>query len=263
MTFAAGRDTMKRGDGQIVNVEKLAQTFVDLADTLVDDFDVSDLLNLLVERCSELLDVSAAGLLFADGQDLLQVAASSSESARILDLYQLQNADGPCFECYGSGEPVSAVLSEATSRWPDFTAAATREGFASVLALPMRWHDRVIGALNLFDTRESTFSDPTTAGVGQAMADAATIAILQGRLGQRRDLLNEQLQTALTSRLTIEQAKGVLSASLQIEMAEAFALLRQRSRNERRPLVGVAEEVVRARSADLLAAYRRPSPRRR
>ena len=246
-----------------MNVEKLAQTFVDLADSLVDEFDVFDLLNILVERCSDVLGVAAAGLLFADGQDQLQVAASSSESARLLDLYQLQNQDGPCFDCYRSCEPVAASLSEATSRWPNFTAAATREGFASVLALPLRLRDRVIGALNLFDTEEATFSDPTTNSVGQAMADVATIAILQGRLSEQRDLLNEQLQVALTSRVTIEQAKGVLSASLDIEMGDAFALLRQRSRNERRPLIRVAEEVIRARPADLLATYRdRPPPRR-
>ncbi|HEU5456853.1 MAG TPA: GAF and ANTAR domain-containing protein [Nocardioides sp.] len=244
-----------------MNVEKLAQTFVDLADTLVDDFDVFDLLNILVERCSDVLGVSAAGLLFADGQDQLQVAASSSESARLLDLYQLQNEDGPCFDCYRTGRPVSAVLSEATGRWPNFTRAATGEGFASVLALPLRLRDRVIGALNLFDTSAATFSDPTTNSVGQAMADVATIAILQGRLSEKRDLLNEQLQVALTSRVTIEQAKGVLSASLNIEMEEAFALLRKRSRDERRPLIGVAEEVVQARPADLLATYRdRPPP---
>ena len=239
-----------------MDVEKLAQTFVDLADNLVDDYDVFDLLNLLVERCSDLMEVSAAGLLFADGQDLLQVAASSSESARLLDLYQLQNEDGPCFDCYRSGEPVPAVLSEASSRWPTFAAAATSEGFMSVLALPLRLRDRVIGALNLFDTREEGVFDPATVKVGQAMADVATIAILQGRLSEKRALLNEQLQLALTSRVTIEQAKGVLSASLDIDMEEAFALLRQRARDERRRLVEVAEESVHARSADLVAAYR-------
>ncbi|HET7194663.1 MAG TPA: GAF and ANTAR domain-containing protein [Nocardioides sp.] len=243
-----------------MDVEKLAQTFVDLADSLVDDFDVFDLLSLLVERCSDLMEVSAAGLLFADSQDHLQVAASSSESARLLDLYQLQNEDGPCFECYRSGEPVSAMLSEASSRWPNFTAAATSEGFSSVLALPLRLRDRVIGALNLFDTRGEELFAPATVKIGQALADVATIAILQGRLSEKRDLLNEQLQHALTSRVTIEQAKGVLSASLEVEMEEAFALLRQRARGERRPLTDVAAEVVRARSAELVAAFRDRPP---
>jgi len=148
------------------------------------------------------------------------------------------------------------VLSDSSSRWPTFTSAAKSEGFTSVLALPLRLRDRVIGALNLFDTREEKLLAPATVNVGQAMADVATIAILQGRLSEKRDLLNEQLQHALTSRVTIEQAKGVLSASLEVDMEEAFALLRQRARDERRRLVEVAEEVVRARSADLLAAYR-------
>lgn len=244
-----------------VDVEKLAQTFVDLADSLVDDFDVFDLLSLLVERCIDLLGVSAAGLLFADGQERLQVAASSSESARLLDLYQLQHEDGPCFESYRSGQPVSAVLSQTTDRWPRFTAAATREGFLNVLALPLRSRDRVIGALNLFDAREGPLSDPTTTRVGQAIADVATVAILQERLSRQRDVLNEQLQIALSSRVTIEQAKGVLSASLTIEMEEAFALLRQHARNERRRLVDVAEEVVRSRSADLVTVYGGKPPR--
>lgn len=243
-----------------MDVEKLAETFVDLADSLVDDFDVVDLLNLLVERCSDLLDVNACGLLFADVQGQLRVAASSSESARLLDLYQLQNEEGPCFECYHTGQPVSAELSEATSRWPKFTAAAIREGFHCALALPMRLRERVIGALNLFDARAGSLADPTIVRVGQAMADVATIAILQGQRGRQRDLLNEQLQIALTSRVTIEQAKGVLSASLDIEMEEAFARIRQRSRDERRRLVEVAEEVLRARAADLRASYLNQAP---
>ena len=246
----------------MVDVEKLAQTFVDLAESLVEDFDVFDVLDLLVDRTTDVLGVAAAGLLFADGHDHLQVAASSSESARILDLYQLQNEEGPCLECYRTGQPVSADLSEATDRWPSFSAAATREGFLGVLALPLRLRERVIGALNMFGAGERVVSDPMTVGVGQAMADAATIAIQQGKLGQQRDLLNEQLQTALSSRVTIEQAKGVLAASLDSDMGEAFELIRQRSRDERRRLVEVAEEVVRARSADLLAVYRDRLPRR-
>ncbi|HVQ17889.1 MAG TPA: GAF and ANTAR domain-containing protein [Actinomycetes bacterium] len=239
-----------------MDTEKLAQTFVDLADSLVDDFDALDVLNVLVERCVDVLGVDAAGLLFADGQDQLRLAVSSSESARLLDLYQLQNDEGPCLECYRTGRPVSAELAETTSRWPNFTAAAVREGFVGVLALPLRLRGRVIGALNLFDAKDGTLSDPTIWPIAQSMADVATIAILQERLGQQRHLLNEQLQSALTSRVVIEQAKGVLATRLEIEMGEAFELLRRRSRDERRRLVEVAEEVLRARTADVLAAYR-------
>jgi GAF domain-containing protein len=239
-----------------VDAEKLAQTFFELADSLVDDFDALNLLNVLVERCLDLLGVAAAGLLFADGQDQLRLAVSSSESARLLELYQLQNDEGPCLECYRSGRPVSAELNEAQNRWPSFVAAATREGFVAVLALPLRMRERVIGALNLFDAKDGTLSDPGIWPIAQSMADVATIAILQERLGKQRNLLNEQLQSALTSRVVIEQAKGVLATRLEIEMEEAFELLRQRSRDERRRLVEVAEEVLHAPSADLLAPHR-------
>jgi GAF domain-containing protein len=238
-----------------VNTEKIAHTFVELADSLVDDFDALDLLNVLVERCVDLLGVDAAGLLFADGQNQLRVAVSSSESARLLDLYQLQSDEGPCLECYHSGRPVSAELSESAARWPKFTAAATSEGFVGVLALPLRLRGRVLGALNLFDAKDGTLSDPEIWPVAQSMADVATIAILQERLGQQRDLLNEQLQSALTSRVAIEQAKGVLASQLDIEMEEAFELLRKRSRDQRRRIAEVAEEVVNARTSDLLAAF--------
>lgn len=239
-----------------VNTEKLAETFVELADSLVDDFDAFDLLNVLVERCVDLLGVSAAGLMFADGGEQLRLAVSSSESARLMDLYQLQNDEGPCLECYNSGQPVSGVpLSEEQDRWPKFAPAATREGFVGVLALPLRLRGRVIGALNLFDAKDGTLSDPELRPVAQAMADVATIAILQERIGQQRDVLNQQLQVALTSRVIIEQAKGVLATLLGIEMDQAFELMRKRSRDERRRLVEVAEEVVNTRSPDLAAAY--------
>jgi GAF domain-containing protein len=241
----------------VLNPEKLAGTFVDLADSLVDDFDALDLLNVLVERCVDVLGVAAAGLMFADGQEQLRLAVSSSEGARLMDLYQLQNDEGPCLDCYRSGQPVSGVpLQEAQDRWPNFAAAATREGFVGVLALPLRLRGRVIGALNLFDAKDGTLSDPEVHPVAQAMADVATIAILQERLVKQREIVNQQLQGALTSRVAIEQAKGVLATRLDVEMDVAFELMRRRSRDERRRLVDVAEEVVNARSADIIAAYR-------
>jgi GAF domain-containing protein len=241
-----------------VNTEKLAETFVELADSLVDEFDAIDLLNVLIERCVDLLGVAAAGLLFADGEEQLRLAVSSSESARLMDLYQLQNDEGPCLECYRSGHPVSGVpLHQERDRWPNFAAAATREGFVGVLAVPLRLRGRVIGALNLFDAKDGTLADPEILPVAQAMADVATIAILQERIGRQREILNQQLQSALTSRVVIEQAKGVLATRLEIEMDEAFELMRKRSRDERRRLVEVAEEVVNARAADIIAAYRR------
>jgi transcriptional regulator with GAF, ATPase, and Fis domain len=234
---------------------KLAQTFVELADNLIDDFDALELLTVLVERSVDVLGVAASGLLLADGQDQMHLAASSAESARLLELFQIQNDEGPCLECYRSGQPVSVgSMQEARARWPRFAEAASRAGFVGVLALPLRLRGQVIGALNLFDA-DGVLADPRTHPVAQAMADVATIAILQERLGKQQEVLNEQLQSALTSRVVIEQAKGVLAARLDIEMEEAFEQLRKRSRDDRRRLVEVAEEVVNTRSDEALVAY--------
>lgn len=249
-----GRVDAARGT-DLVDSEKLAKTFVELADNLIDDFDALDLLTVLVERSVDLLDVVASGLLFADGQDQMRLVASSAESARLLELYHIQNDEGPCLDCYRTGTPVSiGSMEEARSRWPRFAEAASRAGFVGVLAVPLRLRGRVIGALILFDANGGLY-DPTTHPVAQAMADVATIAILQERLGKQQEVLNAQLQSALTSRVVIEQAKGVLAARLDVDMGEAFERLRQRSRNDRRRLVEVAEEVVNARSDESLMSY--------
>jgi GAF domain-containing protein len=231
-----------------VDTEKLAGTFVDLADTLVDDFDVLDLLYLLVTRCEDLWGLAAAGLLLSDDQRQLRVAVASSESARLLEIFQIQNDEGPCLECYNSGRPISAnSLDSAGDRWPRFAPAATAAGFVAVLALPMRLRGEVIGAVNLFsDSRMPPISEKDIP-VAQALADVATIAILQDRLVRSRETLAEQLQGALNSRIAIEQAKGVLATQLRIDPEQAFELLRERARSSRRRLVEVAAEVVRTR----------------
>lgn len=229
--------------------EKLARTFVDLADSLVEDFDALDLLNLLVERCVDLLGVSAAGLMLADARDELRLAVSTAESARLMDLYQLQNDEGPCLECFRTGQQVLADdLASAGSRWPRFAQAALAEGFDVAAAIPLRLRGRVIGALNLFDTAQGGLRDASVFPIAQAMADVATIAIIQERLGKQRDVLNEQLQTALNNRVLIEQAKGVLAARMDIGTNEAFERMRKWSRDDRRRLVDVARDVVHGRS---------------
>jgi GAF domain-containing protein len=226
-----------------VDTEKLAEVFVELADTLVDDFDVIDLLHALCTRSVELLDASAAGLLLTDNGDELRLVVSSSDRAQLLDLFQLQSDEGPCMDAYRSGEPVMAQGSDqAHTRWPRFGPTATTAGFTSIVALPMRLRGQVIGALNLFGTAETPPVREEHLRIAQAMADAATIAILQERLSRSRRILNEQLQVALNSRIVIEQAKGVLSTRLDISTQEAFGLLRARARHSRRRLVDVAEE---------------------
>src|SRR5690242_5702107 len=221
---------------------QLADVFVEMADTLVDDFDVIDFLHVLTERCVQLLGISAAGLLLTDGQDTLQLVAASSERTRLLELFQLQTDQGPCVDCFRTGQPVSVADLPSAGRWPRFTAAAAEVGFAAVHALPMRLRTEVIGALNLFGTSPGALAEEKLR-LGQALADVATIGLLQQRAIQRRDTLTEQLQTALNSRILIEQAKGVLAERLQLDMEKAFALLRGNARSTNRRLSDLAQAV--------------------
>jgi transcriptional regulator with GAF, ATPase, and Fis domain len=224
--------------------ELLLETFVELTDTMVADFDVIDFLHVLTDRSVQLLDVSAAGLLLADPRGPLRVVAASSEAARLLELFQLQNDQGPCLDCFRSGQPVAAAdLTAAASRWPRFAPAARGAGFAAVQALPMRLRDQVIGALNLFRARPGPF-DPADVRVGQALADVATISLLHERGMRRSDTLNEQLQTALNSRVIIEQAKGKLAERLHLDMDQAFSLLRDHARSRNLRLSDLAQAVI-------------------
>jgi len=222
---------------------QLADVFVEMADTLVDDFDVIEFLHVLAERCVQLLGVSAAGLLLTDQQGALQVVAASSERTRLLELFQLQTDQGPCVDCFRTGQPVSVTDLPSAGRWPRFTAAAADVGFAAVHALPMRLRKEVIGALNLFDTNPGAL-DADKIRIGQAVADVATIGLLQQRAIHRRDLVTEQLQTALNSRVLIEQAKGVLAERLHVDVAEAFTILRGGARSHNRRLSDLAQAIV-------------------
>jgi GAF domain-containing protein len=226
----------------MVEVE-LADVFVEVADTLVDDFDVIEFLHGLTERCVQMLGVSAAGLLLTDQRDALQVVAASSERTRLLELFQLQTDQGPCVDCFRTGQPVSVADLPSAGRWPRFTAAAAEVGFAAVHALPMRLRAEVIGALNLFDTTPGPI-DEGKLRIGQALADVATIGLLQQRAIHRRDTLTEQLETALRSRILIEQAKGVLAERLHLDVAEAFTLLRASARSHNRRLADLALAIV-------------------
>ena len=222
----------------------LAATFVELADTLVAEFDALDFLHLLTERAVELLDADAAGLILIDQRGEFQAVASTSHAAKVLELFQLQSAEGPCLECVQSGRPlVNLSLAEVEDRWPTFRKAALDAGFRSAHAIPMRLRDQVIGALNLFCTGQSTLSDSDVA-VGQALADVATIGLLQERVIRQRELVSEQLQTALNSRILIEQAKGVLAERATLDIEEAFALIRGYSRRTQQSLVQVAKELI-------------------
>ena len=227
--------------------QRIVETFVELADTMVDEFDVIEFLHRLAERCAELLDCAEAGLLLADAAGRLRVMASSSERSEALELLQSQRDEGPCVECYRQGEPVfSDDLSAEDERWPQFAPAAVQRGFRSVQALPMRVRGETIGAMNLFRSQVGRIAEPDLA-LGQGMADIAAIALLQERTVRESRGVIEGLQGALNSRVIIEQAKGMLSERSQIDVDEAFVRMRVYARNHNRRLSEVAQDLIDGR----------------
>ncbi|HXL90387.1 MAG TPA: GAF and ANTAR domain-containing protein [Streptosporangiaceae bacterium] len=234
-----------------MDAELLSDTFVGLADTMVADFDVIDFLHMLTDRSVRLLLVSAAGVVLADPRGELRVAAASSEAAGLIELFQIQDDQGPCLDCFRTGQPVTAadLAGPDQARWPRFAAAATHAGFGTVHALPMRLRDQVVGALNLFGTGTALLG-PADLRVGQALADVATIGLLQERNVRRSEIVAEQLQAALNSRVVIEQAKGKLAERLSVDMDRAFAMLREYSRKSNQRLTDVARDFVNGATAD-------------
>jgi GAF domain-containing protein len=221
----------------------LVRTLVELADNLVDDFDVVDTLTLLADRCVEALDVAAAGVMIAGADGQLQVLASSSDAMRTLELFQIQASQGPCLDCYQSGQPIVNVdLAAVNGRWPAFAPAAIAAGFRSVHSLPMRLRGRTVGALNLFRTDTGVLDDDDVTAA-QALADVATITILQHQSVVDAQKLNEQLQGALNSRITIEQAKGKIAEAAGLDMDQAFQRLRTHARNHNLRLADLARDI--------------------
>jgi hypothetical protein len=221
----------------------VSRAFVALADTLVDDYDVIDMLDQLVTHSVTLLAADAAGIMLGDAHRDLRVVAASSDDAELMELLQLQNEQGPCLDCYRAASPVSVPDLAVTDRWPVFTAAVARAGgFRSVHARPLRLRGESIGALNLFHRRPGPLPESDLA-LGQALADVATIAILQERAIRRSEVVTEQLQTALANRVLIEQAKGVLAQHHDLTMDAAFDRLRRHSRGRGLQLAEVARQL--------------------
>jgi hypothetical protein len=232
------------GDHPMDNYERLASAFVGLADTLVDDYDAVELSQQLIETTMTLLPIAAAGLLIGDIHGELHVLASSSDETRLLELLQVEADLGPCLLAYRSGDPVLVEdLRVDSARWPAFAARAAEYDYRSVSALPLRLRDERVGALNLFRTEAGAMSS-TDIAVGQALADVATVGILHHRTLTHSDLINQQLQAALNSRVIIEQAKGVLAERGSVDMDRAFALLRTYARKTQQRLADVARAVV-------------------
>ncbi|GAA2660545.1 MULTISPECIES: GAF and ANTAR domain-containing protein [Actinosynnema] len=222
---------------------RVARAFVRLADTLVADFDVAEFLHMLTEQCVELLDSTAAGVVLVDRWSVPHVTASSSQEAELLELFAVQADDGPCIDCVRSQTPVSCPdLREATTRWPRFTAAAHECGFRSAHALPLRLREHAVGAITLLNTQPGDLSQDVLQ-LGQALADVATIGILQQRAIEHADQLSGQLQTALGSRIVIEQAKGILAVWGEIPLDVAFSRLRGYARAHHHRLTDLAHAV--------------------
>ncbi len=227
---------------------RVLDAVVTLVDSLLYDFDVVDLLTELTERCAQLLDIESAGFLLADPLDQLRLLAATSEQARELELFQLQADEGPCVECYATGQPVSvADLAAVTERWPRFVPAALEAGFASVHAVPMRAAGIVLGALGLFGTRPGELSQADLL-VGQTLAHIACVAILQEHAPTPSTVM-PQLRAALASRVVVEQAKGFLRETLDVSVEEAFTLLRTYARVGGDHLTEVARRLMTDRYA--------------
>ena len=224
--------------------ELLVRTFIELTDTLVEQFDVVELLTRLADRCVELLDVQAAGVMLASNDRELRVVASSSDAMRVLELFELQSEEGPCPECFQTGDPVASPASaEIDARWPQFGLRASDAGFQSVHALPMCLHGQRLGALNLFRTRAGRLAEADVVAA-QAFADVATIAILQRRATADAQVVNEQLTYALNSRIVIEQAKGMVAERTGLDMEQAFNRIRSHARDHNLQLADLARNVI-------------------
>jgi GAF domain-containing protein len=231
-------------EGSMSREAVLARTMVELADSLVDDFDIIELLTTLSDRCVAVLDIAAAGIMLATPDGKLQAMTSSNEAMRVVELFELQSDEGPCLDCFHSGQPVvNQDLTNAGDRWARFAPVAVSAGFRAADAIPMRLRGQIIGALNLFRTQLGSMSDDDVV-VAQALADIATIAILQNRTADESRELNAQLETALSSRIVIEQAKGMVAERQRIRVDEAFDRLRRHARNHNLRLADVARDIV-------------------
>lgn len=222
----------------------LAHTFVEITDTLVDDFDIVDFLSTVIERTVELVQGAEGAVVLADLAGNLRVMAATTERSRVVEVFELQTDEGPCLDCYRTGEQILNVsLEEADQRWPTFASMARTAGFASAHALPLRLRNQVVGAVNLFHAHDHTL-DAQDATLAQALADVATISILQEREVTDLSRLAQQLQTALETRVLIEQAKGLLAERLGVGTEEAFRTLRTHARNSNRKLRDVAAALI-------------------
>ena len=233
----------------MIDTSRLSDLFVEAADTLIDEFDLVDFLHHLTTSIAEVTQSQAVGLMLADHDGRLHFMASSSEDARLLDLFQLQHAEGPCLDAHRTGQDVADIdIAGAADRWPVFAPRAAELGFASAHCFPLRLRDHVIGAMNVFRT-DGRFLTTEEVRAARALADVATIALMQERALRRAEELTEQLQFALNSRIVIEQAKGAVARTFDVGVDEAFDLLRRHARARQMRLTALARSVLEDRRA--------------
>lgn len=230
-----------------VDERALSATLVELADTLVSDYDLTDYLDRLLGHAVAAVGGAGGGVMLAADPHrnpvTLQLLASTDERVRSLEVFELQRDEGPCVDSFREGAQVIEANLPASDRWPLFTPAALELGFHSVYAFPMRLRGQVIGALNLF-RGQSQDVNPDGVAMAQVYADMATIGILQQRAAREARELAANLQGALNSRVVIEQAKGVLAERIGYEMDEAYQALRWYARHRNLRLRDVAAGVV-------------------
>ena len=237
-----------------------AAAFVELVETLVGDFDVIDVLTLLTSRCVDLLDAAAAGILLANDAGHLSVVGASNEQTHLLELFQIQNDEGPCLDCVQTGKVVLHSDFDAVSPWPAFAAECTKAGYGAVCAVPLRHRAHTLGALNLFMSAARGLTD-TEVALAQALADVASITIVQDQAVREAAIREGHLQNALNSRIVIEQAKGMLAEHHDVDMDAAFTHLRAFARNNNRRLTEVAESLVAGTiTVKAIFAKRLPNP---
>lgn len=240
----------------------ITRAFVSVADTLTTEFDVVDLLHNLVEQCTDILNTDAGGLMLVDDGGQLQLMTSTSEAADFVEVMQLTADRGPCIECFTTGKSVSVPDIAETDLWPEFRQAALDSGFRSAHAVPMKLRGQVIGTMNLFAASPGALTR-RDAAVAQALADVATIGILQERISRENTILAEQLHRALDSRILVEQAKGMIAHTLTIKIDDAFTLIRTYARSNNLTIRAVAEAVSnRTIAPQALVLSEAPSGRR-
>ncbi len=236
-----------------------ATAFVEIVDTLVGDFDVIEVLTVLTSRCVELVGAAAAGILLADSDGHLRVIGASTEQIQLLELFQVQNDEGPCLDCFHTGKVVLHSDLDTTSPWPQFAVECTNAGFGSVCAVPLRLKSHIVGCLNMFISEPGGLSTADVA-LAQALADVATIAIVQDQATRNAAVREGHLERALTSRIAIEQAKGMIAERGTTNMDEAFSRLRRYARDHNLGLTATAEALISGTIAVDAVGAARPRP---